>query len=151
MATEIKAANGSAARANGDVTITFNINYATIKQNSSDQTTPKIYIPITNPVSTSYKVSNVRVDFVGNCTTSGSESGAVTDMWVYFGNTQVYHAAQSWTKTQTFDTDITGDLRIADADSYGVLVTLALSLPNTDSYIHLYSVDVTFKNISSSS
>jgi len=147
MATEIKAANGAVA--NGDVTITYNVDRTTINQKGTT-TAPNIYIPITNPVSPTYQLDMIKVDFTGGAS-SGSKTGMVTDMWVYYGNTKVYHAGDStWAYTSTFTVNPATDFQIADAKSYGVLVTLALSLPNSGSFIDLYSVDVTFKQPQSS-
>ena len=144
MATEVKSANGAAVRDNGDVTITFGIDKTKIGQGTTKNAIPTIYIPVTNPVSTSYVLDNVNVDFGGGAD-SGAKTGEVTDLWVYFGNSKVYHAGSNWTYTQTFNTGISSDFRVADASSYGIVVSLALSLPDAGSYINLYSVDLTFK------
>jgi len=145
MSTEIKAANGAAVRFNpGDVTLHFDVKGTTIT-GTKGNTAPTIYIPITNPVSTSLEITNVKVDFLGGAT-SGSQTGAVTDMWVYFGDTYVWEAKVDWdwNYTSTFDAPIRKPYKVADAKSYGVLIALALSLPSTDTNITLYSVDVTF-------
>ncbi|RYP37645.1 hypothetical protein DL768_010845 [Monosporascus sp. mg162] len=142
--SEIKAANGAAVKFNaGDVTVKYDVSGTKIT-GVSGTATPIIYIPVTNPVSTTYTIQNVKVDFAGGAD-SGSTTGTVTDMWVYFGNTFVYNAGLDWTYTSTFDAKIPNNFKIADASSYGVLVGLKLNLPSTGSYITLYSVDVTFK------
>lgn len=89
-------------------------------------------------------ITNVKVDFDGGAVT-GSTTGTVTDMWVYYGNQKVWHAGLDWTYSTTFTANVPSDYKVADASSYGVLVSLALKLPSTGSSITLYSVDVTFK------
>lgn len=135
--SEVKAGNGAAVAFNGtDVKVTYDS--VGTKIDRRDKQSPKIYIPITNPASTSLKL-----DFAGGG--SGDSKGKVTDMEVYDGATYVYKNDTSFSKSGTFSQSIDSQYEIADFSSYGILVTLTLSLPDSSSSITLYSVDLTFK------
>ncbi|RYC60101.1 hypothetical protein CHU98_g6105 [Xylaria longipes] len=112
----IVAANGAAVKYNsGDVSVSYAVDGTKIS-GVDKKSEPIIYIPITNPTNTDWPIDNVKVDFAGGAD-GGSSTGTITDMWVYFGNTKVYHAGVSWTNTTTFTTPIPGDFKTADNPS----------------------------------
>jgi hypothetical protein len=62
--SEIKAGNGAAVAFNGsDVKVTYSSGGTIIAQNGN--TTLIIYIPITNPASTSLELDTIKIDFSG--------------------------------------------------------------------------------------
>lgn len=145
MATEIKSANGATVLTNGDVKVTYAMDKTTIAYSS--QTAPLIYLPVTNPISPSFKLDQLYISFQGGAA-QGKKTGMITDLWVYYGNTSVYHAGDdSWAYTNSFPVPVWRDFKLPDTDSYGILVTLQLSLPEEGSSIDLYSVDLSFKDI----
>lgn len=141
--SEVKSGNGAAVVFNaGDVAITYSSGGTTISQNSS-KTTPKIYIPVTNPASTSKKLDTVTVDFIGQGAGS-AQVGEVTDMEVNYGATSIYQSKSDFSYKSTFKQTVPGSYKFPDVSSYGILVTLYLKLPDSGSSITLYSVDLSF-------
>lgn len=148
MATEIKSANGATVLTNSDVTVTYALDKTVISHKSESK--PLIYIPITNPANADYKLDQLYLSFDGGAA-PGKKTGMITDLWVYYGNKEIFHPGDdSWAYTTSFPVSVWRDYKLPDSDSYGILVTLQLSLPEDGSFINLYSVDVTFKDIKSS-
>ena len=147
MATEIKSANGATVLTNSDVTVKYALDKTVISNKS--ETKPLIYIPVTNPANPDYKLDQLYVSFAGGAT-PGKKTGMITDLWVYYGNDEVFHAGDdSWAYTASFPVPVWRDYKLPDSKSYGVLVTLQLSLPDDGSFIELYSIDLSFKDIKS--
>jgi hypothetical protein len=141
--SEIKAGNGAAVVFNGtDVTVTYSSGGTTINNNGN--TTPSIYLPVTNPASTTLKLDTVKVVFTGGGTGS-AKAGEVTDFEVYYGATSIYSTGSGFTYTSTWTQTVVNASKLPDDGSYGILVTLNLSLPDSGSFITLYSVDLAFK------
>lgn len=141
MTSEVKAANGAVVLFNNtDVKVAYSNAGSRIAKNKV--TTPTIYIPVTNPASTTLKLNQVKIDFTGGGPT-GNE-GQVTDFDVYYGSKMIYETKSEFKNTTTLTQTVPSDYKIADSDSYGILVTIYLNLPDSTSTITLNSVDLTF-------
>jgi len=140
--SEVKAANGATVLFNGsDVKVTYSGSGSIIAQSSTAYTTPTIYVPITNPLSISLKLNQVKIDFSGGGT---GAKGQVTDFDIYYGSKLIYQSKSGFSSTSTLTQTVPTDYKISDAESYGILVTIYLKLPDTGSNITLNSVDLTF-------
>jgi hypothetical protein len=128
-------AGGSAVVGDGKSTITYGKDGAVISHSEYD--TSYIYVPITNPNSLTAKLMKVEVE----C--DGTNSGAVTEVWVHYSNNSILDDAVSPGDSDFVITAASSEEK-ADTLPYGINVTLKLSLPNSDSTLKLYSITLGF-------
>ena len=134
---------GLALRSNDDVTLLFQVYGTRITQKNS-KTDPIVYIPIPNPQSTTMKLKTVRVDCFGSG--NAGKVGMVNEVEVYYGSQSIYDSSSDLGKSSPFSENVGSAAKQADVSSYGINVTLHLSLPDTSSSITLSSVDLTFSD-----
>src|SRR5271169_2596601 len=97
------AGDGTAVRSNGDVTLAFQTNGTKIGQKNSG-TNPIVYLPITNPASTTAKLQTVLVDFDGG--SISGKKGMVDEVEVYYGQQSIYDSDSNLQQVTTFHKDV---------------------------------------------
>lgn len=139
MSTIYASAGGSAVvSTDSGASITYIDSGAVVGTTSTtDNSKVKVHVPITNPQSTTDKLSKVSVE----C--DSSSSATVDEIWVYYGKTQILDENVT-AGSKDFDIKTTSTSAQADSAPYGIDVTMEISFPSTAGTLTIYSVTLSF-------